>query len=114
MLPSPTLILYFCYLIKSSYQPELNKFWKILSGTVVARLDKWDYVVKSYSHLSWAGAHCCGPLDSALVARVHRLFFIGFPFLFPLWEKGPILQDFSPAALIIKSFHKFKSFFHQL
>jgi hypothetical protein len=36
-LPLPALILYFCNLIKSSYQPELNKFWKILSGTVVAR-----------------------------------------------------------------------------
>ena len=36
-LPLSTLILYFCNLIKSSYQPELNKFWKILSGTVVAR-----------------------------------------------------------------------------
>ena len=36
-LPLPTLILYFCNLIKSSYQPELNKFWKILSGTVVAQ-----------------------------------------------------------------------------
>ncbi|MGD9950352.1 MAG: hypothetical protein AB7U29_18015 [Desulfobulbus sp.] len=24
-------------MIKSSYQPELNKFWKILSGTVVAQ-----------------------------------------------------------------------------
>jgi hypothetical protein len=28
-LPLPALILYFCNLIKSSYQPELNKFWKI-------------------------------------------------------------------------------------
>lgn len=36
-LPLSTLILYFCNLIKSSYQPELNKFWKILSGSVVAR-----------------------------------------------------------------------------
>jgi len=36
-LPFFTLILYFCNLIKGSYQPELNKFWKILSGTVVAR-----------------------------------------------------------------------------
>ncbi len=36
-LPISTLILYFCNLIKSSYQPELNKFWKILSGSVVAR-----------------------------------------------------------------------------
>ena len=36
-LPLPALILYFCNLIKSSYQPELNKFWKILSGTVVAK-----------------------------------------------------------------------------
>ncbi len=36
-LPLPVLILYFCNLIKSSYQPELNKFWKILSGAVVAR-----------------------------------------------------------------------------
>ncbi len=36
-LPLPALILYFCNLIKSSYQPELNKFWKILSGTVVAQ-----------------------------------------------------------------------------
>jgi hypothetical protein len=35
-LPFSTLILYFCNLIKSSYQPELNKFWKILSGTEVA------------------------------------------------------------------------------
>jgi hypothetical protein len=35
-LPFATLILYFCNLIKSSYQPELNKFWKILSGTEVA------------------------------------------------------------------------------
>jgi hypothetical protein len=36
-LPFAVLILYFCNLIKSSYQPELNKFWKILTGTVVAR-----------------------------------------------------------------------------
>jgi hypothetical protein len=36
-LPLSTLILYFCNLIKSSYQPELNKFWKILSGSVVAQ-----------------------------------------------------------------------------
>ncbi|MGB5217730.1 MAG: hypothetical protein WBN66_05485, partial [Smithella sp.] len=36
-LPFSALILYFCNFIKSSYQPELNKFWKILSGTVVAR-----------------------------------------------------------------------------
>ena len=36
-LPFSTLILYFCNLIKSSYQPELNKFWKILSGSEVAR-----------------------------------------------------------------------------
>ena len=36
-LPLATLILYFCNLIKSSYQPELNKFWKILSGSVVAQ-----------------------------------------------------------------------------
>jgi Transposase DDE domain len=36
-LPLATLILYFCNLIKSSYQPELNKFWKIFSGTVVAQ-----------------------------------------------------------------------------
>jgi hypothetical protein len=36
-LPLSTLILYFCNLIKSSYQPELNKFWKLLSGSVVAR-----------------------------------------------------------------------------
>ena len=36
-LPLPTLILYFCNLIKSSYQPELNKFWKIFSVTIVAR-----------------------------------------------------------------------------
>ena len=36
-LPLPALILFFCNLIKSSYQPELNKFWKILSGTVVAK-----------------------------------------------------------------------------
>ena len=35
-LPFSTLILYFCNLIKSSYQPELNKFWKILSRTEVA------------------------------------------------------------------------------
>jgi len=33
----PVLILYFCNLIKSSYQPELNKFWKILLGSEVAR-----------------------------------------------------------------------------
>ncbi len=36
-LPLSTLILYFCNLIKSSYQPELNKFSKILSGAVVAQ-----------------------------------------------------------------------------
>jgi hypothetical protein len=36
-LPLSTLILYFCNLIKSSYQPELNKFGKILSGAVVAQ-----------------------------------------------------------------------------
>ena len=36
-LPLSTLILYFCNLIKNSYQPELNKFWKILSGSVVAQ-----------------------------------------------------------------------------
>jgi hypothetical protein len=36
-LPLATLILYFCNLIKSSYQPELNKFCKILSGSVVAQ-----------------------------------------------------------------------------
>jgi hypothetical protein len=36
-LPLSTLILYFCNLIKSSYQPELNKFCKILSGSVVAQ-----------------------------------------------------------------------------
>lgn len=36
-LPLATLILYFCNLIKSSYQPELNKFYKILSGSVVAQ-----------------------------------------------------------------------------
>lgn len=36
-LPLSILILYFCNLIKSSYQPELNKFSKILSGSVVAQ-----------------------------------------------------------------------------
>lgn len=36
-LPLSTLILYFCNLTKSSYQPELNKFWKMLSGSVVAQ-----------------------------------------------------------------------------
>ena len=35
-LPFSALVLYFCNFIKSSYQPELNKFWKIFADTVVA------------------------------------------------------------------------------
>jgi len=36
-LPFAFLILYFCNFLKSSYQPELNKFFKILSGSAVAK-----------------------------------------------------------------------------
>ncbi len=35
-LPFPSLILFLCNFLKSSYQPELNKFFKILSGSVVS------------------------------------------------------------------------------
>ena len=36
-LPFTFLILYLCNLTKSSYQPELNKFFKILTGSRVAK-----------------------------------------------------------------------------
>jgi len=36
-LPFTSLILFFCNFLKSSYQPELNKFFKILSGSTVAQ-----------------------------------------------------------------------------
>jgi DDE family transposase len=36
-LPFALLVLYFCNLTKSSYQPELNKFFKILTGSTVAK-----------------------------------------------------------------------------
>ena len=36
-LPFALLVLYLCNLTKSSYQPELNKFFKILTGSTVAR-----------------------------------------------------------------------------
>ncbi len=35
-LPFPSLILLLCNFLKSSYQPELNKFFKILSGSTVS------------------------------------------------------------------------------
>ena len=36
-LPFALLVLYLCNLTKSSYQPELNKFFKILTGSTVAK-----------------------------------------------------------------------------
>lgn len=36
LLPFAPFILFFCNFLKSSYQPELNKFFKILSGAAVA------------------------------------------------------------------------------
>ena len=36
-LPFTLLVLYFCNLTKSSYQPELNKFFKILTGSTIAK-----------------------------------------------------------------------------
>lgn len=36
-LPFTLLILYLCNLTKSSYQPELNKFFKILTGSTIAK-----------------------------------------------------------------------------
>ncbi len=36
-LPFTFLVLYLCNLTKSSYQPELNKFFKILTGSTVAK-----------------------------------------------------------------------------
>jgi len=36
-LPFAFLVLYLCNLTKSSYQPELNKFFKIITGSVVAK-----------------------------------------------------------------------------
>ena len=36
-LPFALLIIYLCNLTKSSYQPELNKFFKILTGSTVAK-----------------------------------------------------------------------------
>ncbi|MBU0657140.1 MAG: IS4 family transposase [Gammaproteobacteria bacterium] len=35
-LPFTSLIIFLCNLLKSSYQPELNKFFKIISGSAVA------------------------------------------------------------------------------
>jgi len=36
-LPFALLVLYLCNLTKSSYQPELNKFFKILTGSTIAK-----------------------------------------------------------------------------
>lgn len=36
-LPFSSLVLYLCNLPKSAYQPELNKFFKILSGSTIAK-----------------------------------------------------------------------------
>jgi len=54
-LPFTSLILFFCNFLKSSYQPELNKFFKILSGSTVAQkmvlLDR-AILLSGYSSLS--------------------------------------------------------------
>ena len=78
-LPFTFLILYLCNLTKSSYQPELNKFFKILTGSRVAKnvvskvalckarkklkyeafteLNKQsvDYFIQNFSPLTWNG-----------------------------------------------------------
>ncbi len=36
-LPFTLLVIYLCNLTESSYQPELNKFFKILTGSAVAK-----------------------------------------------------------------------------
>jgi len=66
-LPFTSLILFFCNFLKSSYHPELNKFFKILSGSTVAQkmvlLDRGYPAFWIFKLILSKGAHFCARIS---------------------------------------------------